>query len=488
MKNINALLKKYNSISIVVKAGIWLTACSLIQKGISVITVPIFTRLLTPEQYGLVSVFVSWCNIIILVTGISLHTGVFNTAMIKYEGMHNKIVSSFLGLITLITSVVFFIYLVFRESINKWMGMSTVLVLLIFLKILLAPAYNLWMSQQRFEYHYKPFIVITLAIAVLVPLVGYICVVHAKDRALARIISMTVIECIFYGGIYIYIFIKGKKFFDIKLWKYGLLFNIPLVPHFLSGQILNQADRIMIHKLVGTAEAGIYSVGYSAAMLLQIIVSSIMSSIIPWQYKKMKCKDTTGIAEMANITSILMASACFIFSLLAPEFIRILATKEYTEAMGMLPPLTVSIYFFFIYNFFVNIELYYEKNIWVTLASCLIALLNIVLNFIAITIYGYMAAAYTTLICYVAYALIHYIFMKKILKNNQLANIYNTKFLLFLSVIMLFISVFLKYIYDYTWIRLTILALFCIGCILNYRKILHYFKIIREEGQVNDDM
>ena len=62
------MIDRYKKIPIAVRAGIWLTLCSLIQKGISVITVPVFTRILSTEDYGLVSVFVSWTNIIILFT------------------------------------------------------------------------------------------------------------------------------------------------------------------------------------------------------------------------------------------------------------------------------------------------------------------------------------------------------------------------------------------------------------------------------------
>lgn len=481
MRKLKNIWKKYNSLPTIIKAGAWLTVCSLIQKGISVITVPIFTRLLTTEQYGLVSVFVSWCNILVLITGVSLQSGVFNTAMIKYSNKHEQIVSSFLGLTTTITAAFFLVYLLFYKTVNEWMGMSTTLMVLLFLKLLLSPAYNLWMSQQRFEYHYRPFVIITLAIAISIPVVGYIWVINSSDRGLARVFSMTIIECLFYGGIYIYIFSRGKKFIDIGLWKYGLYFNIPLIPHFLSGQILNQADRIMIDKLVGTSEAGIYSVGYSAAMLLQITVSSLMSSMIPWQYKKMKEKNVNGIAEAANITSLFMGISCFLFSLLAPEFIKIIATDEYKSAVNMFPPLTVSIFFFFIYNFFVNIELYYEKGIYVTIASCLAAILNIFLNFIAVKKYGYMAAAYTTLICYVFYAFIHYIFMRNILKKQQFKNIYNIKFLSILSFVMLLVAIFLNFIYKYTIIRYCIFTLFLVCCVWNYRKFTCYFRLIRKD-------
>ena len=46
------------------------------------------------------------------------------------------------------------------------------------------------------------------------------------------------------------------------------MFNLPLVPHYLSGAILNTADRIMIEKMVGASAAGIYSLAYSVSLIM----------------------------------------------------------------------------------------------------------------------------------------------------------------------------------------------------------------------------
>lgn len=482
MKNIiKNMIDRYKKIPIAVRAGIWLTLCSLIQKGISVITVPVFTRILSTEDYGLVSVFVSWTNIIILFTGLSLHTGVFNTAMIKYNKQHNRVVSSFLGLTTTLSVVTFAFYLLFRQYINAFLGMSTFLVCLMFVKILLSSAYNLWMSQERYEYNYKPFVIITLSIAVLVPLIGYFCVINSNDKAIARITSMTIIECVFYLGIFLYIFSKDKTFYSKELWTYGIKFNVPLIPHYLSGSILNQADRIMISSMVGNSEAGIYSVGYSAAMLMQIVVSSIMSSFIPWQYSKIKTEKINGIKECTNVMCIITALVCILFSLLAPELLLILATNEYRQAIYMFPPLTVSVYFLFVYNFFVNIELYYEKKVLVTIASCITAVLNIILNYIAIKYWGYIAAAYTTLICYVFYAIIHYIFMKNILKNKNVKNMYDGRLILILSIGVIVLSIFVNWLYTYMVLRYLFVLLILLICILNRNVIINNIKLIKNK-------
>ena len=66
MSYLKEIVRKYNNLNIVVKASIWFTMCSLIQKGISIITLPIFTRLMSPSEYGNYSIYTSWYNIFLI--------------------------------------------------------------------------------------------------------------------------------------------------------------------------------------------------------------------------------------------------------------------------------------------------------------------------------------------------------------------------------------------------------------------------------------
>ena len=83
------MLKKiklfYNKIPQGIKASIWFTVCSIIQKGIQLITVPFFTRILTAEQYGQYSLYQSWLSIISIFATLNLSSGVFNNGMLKYK-------------------------------------------------------------------------------------------------------------------------------------------------------------------------------------------------------------------------------------------------------------------------------------------------------------------------------------------------------------------------------------------------------------------
>ena len=116
---LNKIKKFYNNMSIATKAALWFVFCNIMQKGISTITVPLFTRLLTTAEYGTYSLYISWFNILTIVTSLNLYYGVFNNALnrIRDKCERDKYVSSMQGLTITLTIVLIIIYLDRREDL-----------------------------------------------------------------------------------------------------------------------------------------------------------------------------------------------------------------------------------------------------------------------------------------------------------------------------------------------------------------------------------
>ena len=106
----------------------------------------------------------------------------------------------------------------------------------------------------------------------------------------------------------------------------------------------------------------------------------------------------------------------------------------------------------FLYNLFANIEYYYGKTKYVAVASLGAAVTNFVLNYIFIPKFGYYVAGYTTLISYVLYALGHYLFMRKVLKECMHGiNPYSPKTLLIISIIFTCVSLIVIPFYNFVF-------------------------------------
>lgn len=83
-------------------------------------------------------------------------------------------------------------------------------------------------------------------------------------------------------------------------WVYGLKISLPIVPHGLGQLLLAQFDRIMIKRIIGDTEAGLYSFAYNVGMIFQVITNSLDTAWTPWFFEKMEAKDYPSIRRVAN--------------------------------------------------------------------------------------------------------------------------------------------------------------------------------------------
>lgn len=440
------LLNKWSTISNRIKASIIFLFANLFQKGMAFICSPIYTRVLSPNEFGEVSVFLSWFSLIGIIAMFCLSFGVFNNGMLDYEDDRNIFTFSMLILSNMITIIVAILILGSYEMIYSYINMDINLIIFMFILFLTQPALDFWTARQRYEYRYKLSSTLTIVTSILSPLIAIVCIFVFKNNPVyARIYGAYIPLIFIYLGIYIYI---GKKAnFKVKLayWKYAIVFNLPLIPHYLSMYVLNNADRLMIASFIGDSEAAFYSVAYNMASVVTIVWTAINSSLIPYTYEKCKEKDFKSISRITIPLLLIYGLACVSIVMLAPELMKIMATSEYKSAIYVIPPIVGGVFFTALYSVFGNIVYYYKKPKYVMMASVISSALNIFLNNIYIPKYGFVAAGYTTLICFIIQALIDYIAMKKVVNKD----IYDMKSILVLSFIILLVAILGRYYKTY---------------------------------------
>lgn len=476
--NILSTIKTYKNISIEKKSAVWFTITNTLQKGVSIITVPIFSRLLTTGEYGVYSVFMAWKDIVAILITLRIAGGVMNKGLIKYCNSRDEFTSAMLGLTTTLFLGSVIVLFFFIEQIQAFMRIPSTALYSMLIYAFTSACYNIWITRQRFEYKYRMFFISTIVIAILNPSIGIVLVLTLKEKALARIISVTLVSLIFGLIVFVSTFVKGKLFYSKEYWIYAFRYNIVLIPHFLAVNILSQADRIMINNMIGSAQAGIYGVAYSASMGINIIKTSINQTILPWTFNALNDKQYEKIYKR---TVPLLFGFLFInslYMLFTPEIVSILAPSAYREAIWLLPIICASVYFTFLYSLFTNIELYFEKNQYIMLASVLASIVNVVTNLIFIPIFGYQAAAFTTLGCYILLSAFHYFVLRRIMKSHEeIQKLYNFKAIITIGVLVLIvtaISVGLNYLS--VALRYSIITILSLVLIINKNKIIKLYK------------
>lgn len=477
-------LKKYRSIPIAVKAGMWFVACTMLQKSISFITVPIFTRLMPTAEYGLYSTYLSWYAIFTVFCTMNLQNVVYVNNYVKGGKDKDKEAIPLLSLSFVVTIFLFTLYLLFHRYLDAYIKLPSSLVYLMFIQILFEPPVNFWTQQQRFEYKYLKLVIRTISMVLMNTILGIVFVWLANEHHSAARVSSLVLVQIFYGGaFYLYFWKRAKQIFSTRGWKHALKVQLPLLPHSLSLIVLSSSDRIMINNMVGSAEAGIYSVAYSAGYVVNVLKSSIVDALRPWIYRKIKSEDYISIRKTVNIVIIFVMLITVLFTGFAPEIIYIMAPAQYHEAVYVIPPVAASSFFILLYNVFSIVGMYYEKTKKIMWASITGAALNLVLNYFCIKAFGYIAAAYTTLVCYVFFSFAHYFIMRTI--SNEYLNgiqIFDVRFIFIMSITTVLISILFTFTYDKAFVRLGIIGVAFIIAIIKRKTFISTIKDMRKKS------
>ena len=473
------LSNKINSIPAGVKASVAYTTCSILQRCLSMITMPLFTRILTQEQYGQYSVYTSWMGILTIFITLNLAYGSFSKAMVKFEDDRYGYVAAVQNLTAVLAAVFLLIYLPFQNLWNKLFELPTPLILLMVAEIVLQSALLCWYGQRRFEYKYKGVVALTLLVSILSPILAYILVATSQEKGYARIIGYAATVIIAGLGCFIYTTVRGKGGMKKEYWKYALTFNLPLIPYYLSQVVFNQSDRIMISHMTGTDKAAMYSVAYTLATILTFVLNAVNGSYVPWFYGKIKENKGKENQPMANGISLLMAFLLLAVIALAPEIITIMAGSSYREAIWVVPPVAMSLLLLFYAQLFINVEFYYEEKTMLVWGSIGAAVLNIGLNWILIPMFGFVAAGYTTLASYIVFAGWNYFNVKLIAKNKGITlDYFNVKALIGIFLIFAALAFLATALYELLLIRWCIIGAVLLALVIFHKKVIAFVKSV----------
>lgn len=485
---IQAFLNKYKNMGQPVKMAFWFLMCSFLQKGISMMTTPIFTRIMTDTEFGRYSIYNSWSTIISVFATLSVFGNCHIRGLVAGDNSlgQQKYTASLQGLLTTCVALVFGIYFIFRDTVNRFTGLNTYLFALMFIDMLFVSTYQFWLNEKRVRYDCKGLVAITVSYSVLRPVVAIIAVMSASQstQVEARISAVLAVNIFLFSGIYFSIFIKGKIFFEKESWKYALTFCIPLIPHYLSKIILNESDRIMIGRFCGSAPAAHYTIAYTIAGIMTIFISAVAKSLDPWIYQSIKDKNLSQIGSVSYRIAFVIAAMNALVMVIAPEVLQIMAPPSYAESLAVIPPVTASVFFIFLDDLFASFQLYFKKTRWIAIASFGGAALNIVLNAIFIPRFGYAAAGYTTLFSYAVFGVLHFFFMRKVCKMYMDGyKVYDWKIIFGIGGVMILLSGTMLFLYDYVLPRYLILAVMLV-CLFVFRKrIIMLFNAIQKKSK-----
>lgn len=455
-----------------VKSAFVYTTSTVFSRGLVIITVPIFTRLMTTEQIGVVNLYNSWYSLISVVATLSLTSGGYAVAMKEYTNSRDQYESSVLSLTSLVALIIAALYFIKPSFWNNVLGLPTELMILMLFGFLFTPARDFWLARQRYEYKYKLAGSVTILSALVASVLSIAIVIYMNNNDATNIVvgRLYANYLVLYGVavvIWVALFFKGKTFYNKEYWKMSLALSLPLVGYSIAAQVLSVLDRMMISRMVNNSAVGIYSTLYTVSSLSLLVWQAINTSFVPYLFQNIDKKEN-GIKKVSFQLLGSYALVAVLFTFLAPEIVRILATKEYYEAIYIMPPIAAGVFFTSVANMYSNIVVYYKKTRYVMYPAIISAVSNVILNIILIPIYGYMAAAYTTLFCYILLSVFQAILANKVHKEQGATkeSVYNDRKILVLSCVTVLMSMTGLIWYSFTIIRYLLATVIMIAAIV----------------------
>lgn len=476
------LIRKFNSFSLEVKSSIVYVISSVVSKGLAVITLPLFTRLMPTEQIGVVGIFNSWVCILGPIASLALITGGFNVAMKEFRTERDSYCSSILTL-TILSSTFFLIsFFVFPDIWLYFVKLPYELVFLALFGLFVQPGYDIYLAKCRYEYNYKSVFLLTVLLAVVSSLFSVVSIIVANKfnyeelgsvRLYANYSLIYIVDCY----ICVKLFVKGKKTYSKAFWLFSLKLSLPLIINSLSAVVLGVSDRLMISQMGSNSDVGIYTTIYSLGSLPVFVWSAINMAYIPFLFERIdNTSEHNKIHKSSNSFLLFFGSIVITVSLFSPELIKIFATNDYIDAVEIVPVIALAIFYIAIANMYSNILLYYKKTNLIMICTVVAALLNILLNLLLIPYYGYKAAAYTTLFSYVVMAILQKKLAEKQIINAGFSNsIYDERAILLIQMLVFIVCTTSSFMSGLPEIRYSIILVTLSALILKRKRV---FEII----------
>lgn len=424
-----------NKTKLIVKSAAWYTISNVLLRAVGLITSPIFTRLLTPADYGIVSNFQTWVQLVGCVTGLGLGTVIIR-GKVEFKDEFKGFLSSLQSLGFIAAVVILVICLPFLNLLSRFMVLDKVCILIMLIYLVFSPSVTYMQINYRFEYKYKQNILIALfnTVGTVICSIGLI-LMWTDNRYLGRIIG-TSLPLFLLGLMYfIKIYNEGRAFYSKKYWKYAINLGLPIIPHSLAMIVLGQIDRIMIIRMCGETEAGIYSFGYTYAIIIGMLTNALNEALQPELYELINNKNYGKLNSITKNICFMVAFIGFSMILFGPEALKILGTKGYFDARWVIFPVVIGSIFQLMYQNYACVEIYAKNTKLIAVGSVLASIINLVLNYLFIPKFGYLAAGYTTLIGYFFLMVFHFAGARIVMKGQK---VYLGKDALLLSLFLLF--------------------------------------------------
>ncbi len=428
------------------------TISTFSSKLLSFLLTRLYTSYLTAETYGIVDLVVASSNLLIPLVSLGISSAVIRFGLEK--GIDKKDVFSG-GLLAIGMG---FMLLIFCIPLISQISVLEGNVILMYVYVLISCLRTLCCQFVRAKLYTRLYAIdgilstiytvgfnVLFLVALQMGGTGYLLSIICAD-------ALSVVFLFLVAHLWEYL---RFRHLDFSLLKTMLRYSLPLVPALMFWWVTNASDRYFISYIWGPEENGLYAAAYKIPTIVSIMATIFTEA---WQLSAVTDGQDAGRNKFFSHVFSAVSSISFVvaaFLLFTCQWIMyLLVAPDYYIAWRYVPILVLSAVFSSFVVFLNSIYMVEKKSVLALLTICVGAIVNIILNFLFVPLWGPNGAAWATLLCYVC------VFLIRVKNTRHLIQIdYHFGMLALNTVLLLAMTAILLYELPLSWLWCALLFL-----------------------------
>lgn len=396
----------------------------ILAQGVTFILVQIlFPRFITnPADFTEINLYALWANVFASIIGLQSASSLNNARLDFGKENLAAYASSLIGIGLIMLGITCAIATVFSPEVTSFTGFPIYVVFSFLAQGFFYFCVTLNAEKSRVQNVPLQFVLWTALVCILRLIFSTIFVTHiSQNQYLGDVAGSLLANGIVGIAAIAAMYKTGRKFADLKHWKYCLALSVPIVFHTLSSMILAQSDQQMLKMMIGEEKTAPYSYAYNMSALANAVWLAFNNAWTVWYYDRSKEGANGLIVNLYKKYSLFVLLFNIAVMFVSPDLVLWLGGENYAAGANIIPLMMIGCFFMFLYTFPVNYESYSRKTKFIAFGTACAAGVNIALNFWFIPNMGITGAAITTLMAYGMLFLFHYLIVKFMIKGFQIS-------------------------------------------------------------------
>lgn len=376
------------------------TFTNLFGAAIPFLLLPFFTRWLTPDDYGKVSMFTLFSAFLVPILGLNINSAIAQKYFDTKQGVYRNARLLWNGFLlvgfTCILGIV--IILLFQDYFIKYLSLSLSVLFLSVLLTFFTMVFQSYLTmlqirKKALKYGLLQMVFVVFSAGLSIILVGYLDF-NWLGRVYAIVIASIIVSVISF------IFIIRNKLIVFKFSRKDIIhlfkFGLPLIFHSVGGLLIAMVDRLFIANMISLKEAGLYTLAYTVCSVFGMLTNSFNQAFVPWLFGKLNKNDQNENEKIIKFTYLLMIGLIIIAlfgTFISPLFLKYFVGKNFIDSQKFFFWLLIGFAFGGMYFLVTNYIFYTAKTRYLAYTTLFSGLLNVGLCYLFIKYNGVMGAA-----------------------------------------------------------------------------------------------